>query len=129
MVKGYKSPLTGQPIYCVGAGGIFDGRGVAMALSYGAQAVWCGTRFVNCLESGATAKHKQGIVDSTVHDTMRTEIYTGRPLRVFKHAYAMDWENNRKAEMREVQRQAYANNLQQSSGKLVVHEAMRCVEL
>eukprot|EP01084_Bolivina_argentea_P085123 153858_1 len=102
MVKGCKSPLTGQPIYCVGAGGIYDGRGVAMALTYGAQAVWCGTRFVNCLESGATAKHKENIIESTVHDTMRTEIYTGRPLRVFKHEYAMNWETNRKNEMRKI---------------------------
>lgn len=27
-VKGYKSSLTGKPIYVIGAGGIFDGRGV-----------------------------------------------------------------------------------------------------
>ena len=30
----------------VGAGGIYDGRGLAMALSFGCQAVWVGTRFV-----------------------------------------------------------------------------------
>ena len=38
----YRSPLTGNPIYVVGAGGIFDGRGLAMSLVLGASAVWVG---------------------------------------------------------------------------------------
>merc|ERR1712160_97744 len=33
--RGKKSPLTGDPILVVGAGGIFDGRGLAMALNAG----------------------------------------------------------------------------------------------
>jgi NAD(P)H-dependent flavin oxidoreductase YrpB (nitropropane dioxygenase family) len=41
-----KSPLTGEPIYVVAAGGIYNGRGLAAALCWGAQAVWVGTRFV-----------------------------------------------------------------------------------
>jgi len=36
-VRGAKSPLTGGPVLVVGAGGIFDGRGLAMALSMGAS--------------------------------------------------------------------------------------------
>jgi len=54
LCKGFKSSLTGRPIYVVAAGGIYDGRGLAMALSYGAQAVWVGTRFVMSKESGAS---------------------------------------------------------------------------
>jgi len=38
-VKGYKSPLTGKPIYVVGAGAVFDGRGLAANLMWGAQGV------------------------------------------------------------------------------------------
>ena len=44
--KGKASPLTGRPVAVVAAGGIYDGRGLAMALSLGADAVWVGTRFV-----------------------------------------------------------------------------------
>eukprot|EP01084_Bolivina_argentea_P085129 153866_1 len=47
LVQGCYSPLFPKnPIYVIGAGGIYDGRGLCMALSYGCQAVWVGTRFV-----------------------------------------------------------------------------------
>lgn len=38
-VKGYKSPLTGQPVYVIGAGAVYDGRSLAANLMWGAQAV------------------------------------------------------------------------------------------
>jgi Nitronate monooxygenase len=38
-IKGARSPLTGKPVHLVAAGGIYDGRGLAAALAYGAQAV------------------------------------------------------------------------------------------
>eukprot|EP01084_Bolivina_argentea_P085124 153860_1 len=101
MVKGQKSSLTGKPIYCVGAGGIFDGRGLAMALNYGAQAIWVGTRFVCSVESGASNKHKNAIMSASHHDTNRTETYTGRPLRVIATEYDLNWEKNRKEEMKQ----------------------------
>jgi NAD(P)H-dependent flavin oxidoreductase YrpB (nitropropane dioxygenase family) len=58
-VKGRKSLLNGNPIYVVAAGGIYDGRGLAANLMYGAQAVWVGTRFVASEEAGAPKKHKE----------------------------------------------------------------------
>ena len=39
LVKGRTSPLTGKPIYVIGAGAVFDGRGLAANLSWGAQGV------------------------------------------------------------------------------------------
>lgn len=38
--KGKFSKLTGEPISVVAAGGIYDGRGLAMALAMGAQGVY-----------------------------------------------------------------------------------------
>merc|ERR1711934_242891 len=61
-VRGKKSPLTGGPVLVVGAGGIFDGRGLAMALSAGCSGVWVGTRFIACDEAGAGPMHKQKVV-------------------------------------------------------------------
>jgi NAD(P)H-dependent flavin oxidoreductase YrpB (nitropropane dioxygenase family) len=58
-VKGHKSPLTKGPVYVIGAGAVFDGRGLAANLMYGAQAVWVGTRFVASQEAGAPKKHKE----------------------------------------------------------------------
>ncbi|ELU42862.1 2-nitropropane dioxygenase [Rhizoctonia solani AG-1 IA] len=58
-VQGRKSPLTGKPVFVVAAGGIYDGRGLAAALMWGAQGVWVGTRFVASEEAGANKRHKE----------------------------------------------------------------------
>jgi NAD(P)H-dependent flavin oxidoreductase YrpB (nitropropane dioxygenase family) len=96
------SPLTGKPVSVVAAGGIYDSRGLAMSLSLGADAVWVGTRFVACVEGGAPKKHKEDVVKAGVHDTHRSLIYTGRPLRIIKNAYSVEWENNKMVEMKEL---------------------------
>jgi len=94
------SPLTGGPVYVVAAGGIFDGRGLAASLCWGAQAVWVGTRFVCAKEAGAPPRHQQAIVEADYHDTVRTVIFTGRPMRVLKNDYIMNWENERQPEIK-----------------------------
>jgi len=99
LCKGRTSPLTGDPIHIVAAGGIFDGRGMAMALSLGAEAVWVGTRFVCSVEAGATKDHQAAVLSATVHDSIRTLIYTGRPLRIRTNPYAKLWEKSRTKEM------------------------------
>ncbi|BEI79588.1 hypothetical protein CcaverHIS002_0101170 [Cutaneotrichosporon cavernicola] len=91
-VKGKTSPLTGKPIYVVAAGGMADGRGLAAALMWGAQAVWVGTRFVASVEAGAPKKHKELILSADHGDTNTTLIYTGRPLRVRRTDYVKQWE-------------------------------------
>ncbi|KAH9027763.1 2-nitropropane dioxygenase [Lactarius hengduanensis] len=101
-VKGRTSPLTGQPIWVIGAGAVFDGRGLAANLVYGAQAVWVGTRFVASEEAGASKAHKQALLGAGHSDVVRTVIYTGRPLRVRRTPYVDDWEKNRQAEIKEL---------------------------
>lgn len=94
-----RSPLTGEPMLVVAAGGIYDGRGLAMALTLGADAAWVGTRFVASVEAGAPQRHKRMICESGHHDTVRTLVWTGRPLRCKKNNYIMTWETKRKSEM------------------------------
>ena len=110
--KGHKSELTGLPIHVVAAGGLYDGRGMAAMLAMGAQAVWIGTRFVASTEATTSKRHKDGVVKSGATDTMRSLIYTGRPLRVIKDNYNTDWEYNRAQEIKDLT----------SQGKLPIKE-------
>lgn len=98
LCKDKKSPLTGEPVPVVAAGGISDGRGLAAALSYGAAGVWVGTRFVASVEAGAPKKHKEMVVTAGFDDTVRTTIYTGRPMSVRKTPYITEWETARNQE-------------------------------
>jgi NAD(P)H-dependent flavin oxidoreductase YrpB (nitropropane dioxygenase family) len=98
--RGHKSPLTGNRIFVVAAGGIYDSRGLASALSMGADAVWVGTRFICATEAGAPPRHQKGVITANYDDTVRTIIYTGRPMRVKKTPYIMDWEDNRQDEIK-----------------------------
>jgi NAD(P)H-dependent flavin oxidoreductase YrpB (nitropropane dioxygenase family) len=56
------------------AGGFADGRGLAAALSLGADGVLLGTRFLATRESPLHPNFKQAIVDSDGHDTLLSEI-------------------------------------------------------
>lgn len=102
IVKGYKSPLTGKPVYVIGAGAVYDGRGLAANLAWGAQAVWVGTRFVASVEAGAPKAHKETVLKAGYDDAVTTLIYTGRPLRVYRTPYVEDWNNNRQQEIKEL---------------------------
>jgi len=102
-VQGRKSPLTGGPVLVVGAGGIFDGRCLASALSAGCTGVWVGTRFIACDEAGAGPLHKKKVVEADYSDTIRTIIYTGRPMRVFRTPYNVEFDEQRRDEIAEMQ--------------------------
>lgn len=102
LCKGAVAPINGQPVQVVAAGGIFDGRGLAMALSLGASAVWVGTRFIASEEASCAPRHTNAVINATSESTIRTIIYTGRPLRILKTDYVLDWEQNRQDEIREL---------------------------
>ena len=91
LCKDARSPLTGEPVIVVAAGGIADGRGLAAALAYGAAGVWVGTRFVASEEAGAPPKHKQELLSAGFDDTVRTLVYSGRPMSVRKTPYVAEW--------------------------------------
>ncbi|EIN07677.1 2-nitropropane dioxygenase [Punctularia strigosozonata HHB-11173 SS5] len=100
--KAHKSPLTGEPVMVIAAGGIADGRGLAAALSYGAAGVWVGTRFVASVEAGAPKMHKELVLSAGYDDTVKTLVYSGRPMHVRKTAYVAEWEDKRQNEIREL---------------------------
>jgi len=99
-VRGHRSPLTGQPVLVVGAGGVLDGRSLAANLMWGASGVWVGTRFVASTEAAAPKRHKEMLVSAGVDDAVTTLIYSGRPLRLRRNEYVDDWNNNRQDEMK-----------------------------
>ena len=79
LVKGKKSPMTGDQVQVIAAGGLFNGQSLA-ALMLGAGAVWIGTRFVLCEEAGAPAAHQEAVRTSGFDDNVRTIIFTVRSL-------------------------------------------------
>jgi enoyl-[acyl-carrier protein] reductase II len=90
-------PLVAQAVEAVkipvvAAGGLYDGRGLAAALSLGAVGVWMGTRFIASVEAHAGQMYRDVIVEASDEDTVRTRSYSGKPMRVKKNPYVEDWE-------------------------------------
>ena len=90
-------PLVAQAVEAVkipvvAAGGLYDGRGLAAALTLGATGVWMGTRFIASKEAHAGELYRQEILEAADEDTVRTRSYSGKPMRVKKNPYVEEWE-------------------------------------
>lgn len=59
----------------IAAGGIFDGASMAAALCLGAEAVWCGTRFLASIEAEAHPGYKQAVVEAAAGSTEITCVF------------------------------------------------------
>jgi NAD(P)H-dependent flavin oxidoreductase YrpB (nitropropane dioxygenase family) len=86
LCKGHKSPMTGQPVQVIAAGGIYNGQTVAAALMLGASAVWVGTRFVLTDEAGASKVHQEAVRTAGFNDNVRTIIFTVREIPSTTHS-------------------------------------------
>lgn len=91
-------PLVAQAVEAVkipvvAAGGLYDGRGLAAALSLGAVGVWMGTRFIASQEAHAGQMYRDVILEAADDSTVRTKSYSGKPMRVKKNAWTDDWES------------------------------------
>jgi enoyl-[acyl-carrier protein] reductase II len=74
------------------AGGIAHGSQIAAALTLGAQGVIVGTRFIATPEAQAAQVYRDAIVRARDDSTLRTRCYTGKPCRVIRTGYALEWE-------------------------------------
>ena len=87
------------PIPVIAAGGFADGRGLAAALSLGADGVLMGTRFLASKESPLHKNFKQAILDTDGHNTMLTEIpdlaagkvWPGAMSRAYRNQFIERW--------------------------------------
>jgi enoyl-[acyl-carrier protein] reductase II len=91
-------PLVAQAVEAVkipvvGAGGLYDGRGLAAVLALGAVGAWIGTRFIASQEAHAGALYQETILEASDESTVRTRSYSGKPMRVKKNAWTEDWES------------------------------------
>ena len=78
---------VGAQVPVVAAGGLFDGRGLAAALSLGADGIWVGTRFIATPEARAVAGYKDRLLASAEDATTITRAYTGKTCRVIRNSY------------------------------------------
>lgn len=76
------------------AGGIAHGSQIAAALMLGAQGVVIGTRFIATPEAQAAQVYREAIVKARDDSTLRTRCYTGKPCRVIRTGYALEWERD-----------------------------------
>jgi nitronate monooxygenase/enoyl-[acyl-carrier protein] reductase II len=63
-----------SPIPVVAAGGIFDGRGIAVALMLGAVGVNLGTRFVASEEAPVSTEWKRAIAGAKSEDAIKVDV-------------------------------------------------------
>lgn len=76
--------LDGTGIPVVAAGGFFDGRGLAAALSYGAAGVAMGTRFLLTSDSTVPDEVKKRYLEAALDGTVVSTRVDGMPHRVLR---------------------------------------------
>jgi enoyl-[acyl-carrier protein] reductase II len=77
---------VGSHVPVVAAGGIFDGRGLAAALSLGADGIWVGTRFIATPEARGVLGYKERLLEIAEDETTVSRAYSGKTMRVVRNA-------------------------------------------
>ena len=86
---------VGDRVPVVAAGGIVDGRGLAAALTLGADGVWIGTRFIATPEAWGTPGYKERLLEMHEDDTVVSRAFTGKTCRVNRNAYTNEYDRRR----------------------------------
>ncbi|MGM0387578.1 MAG: NAD(P)H-dependent flavin oxidoreductase [Natrinema limicola] len=88
---------VGDAVPIVAAGGIADGRGIAAALTLGADGAWLGTRFVATEEARVHETYLRRLRESNETDTEYTCLFDkgwpGMPHRVLRNETLERWES------------------------------------
>ncbi|MGH7830380.1 MAG: NAD(P)H-dependent flavin oxidoreductase [Candidatus Binatia bacterium] len=74
----------------IAAGGIMNGRGIAAALTLGAQAAQLGTAFLACDESGISETYRNALLDPKRGATRLTRAFTGRWARGLENRFIVE---------------------------------------
>jgi enoyl-[acyl-carrier protein] reductase II len=85
---------VGDRVPVVAAGGIFDGRGLAAALTLGADGIWVGTRFIATPEARAVVGYKDALLGSAEDGTTVSRAYSGKTMRVVRNDYTRFFEEH-----------------------------------
>jgi enoyl-[acyl-carrier protein] reductase II len=85
---------VGEQVPVVAAGGISDGRGLAAALTLGADGVWVGTRFIATPEARAVDGYKETLIDLPDDGTVITRGFTGKTCRVVRNDWTQHFEQH-----------------------------------
>jgi enoyl-[acyl-carrier protein] reductase II len=78
---------VGDRVPVVAAGGIFDGRGLAAAITLGADGVWLGTRFIATPEARTVPGYKDALLRSLEDETVISRGFTGKTLRAIRNEW------------------------------------------
>ncbi|WP_205472426.1 nitronate monooxygenase family protein [Nocardioides sp. SYSU D00038] len=84
--------LDAVDIPVIAAGGFFDGRGLAAALSYGAAGIGMGTRFLLTRDSAVPDPVKQLYLEHGLDGTVVTDKVDGMPHRMLRTALVRELE-------------------------------------
>lgn len=85
---------VGARVPVVAAGGIFDGRGLAAALSLGADGVWVGTRFIATPEARSAPGYKDALLRIGEDGTVISRAFSGKPMRVVRNETTKHYEQH-----------------------------------
>jgi enoyl-[acyl-carrier protein] reductase II len=85
---------VGERVPVVAAGGIYDGRGLAAALTLGADGVWVGTRFIATPEARTVAGYKETLLELPEDGTVISKGFTGKTCRVVRNEWTQHFEQH-----------------------------------
>jgi enoyl-[acyl-carrier protein] reductase II len=85
---------VGDRVPVVAAGGLYDGRGLAAALTLGADGVWIGTRFIATPEARAVNGYKETLLATAEDGTVVSRAYSGKTCRVVRNDWTQHFEEH-----------------------------------